>query len=288
MKIQSLSIVIPTVKCINNCPFCVSRMHDNNYDMENGEFFNEDYIERLEYARDNGTNTVILTGTGEALQNKPFITRFSNYNKSLKRPFYNIELQTTGVYLNDETLEWLRKEIRVKTISLSVSDLFDNENNMKIMGVRKDLRFDMVELVKKIKSYGFNIRLSLNVLDNILKYSIRKLFDKIFEFGFDQATFRKLWTSGQNSNIDKWIDKHNVDDSYFKLINIYIKNNGRLLGRLTFGALQYEIGGENGISVVLDTDCMNDQEIKDEIKYLILRENAKLYTKWNSKASLIF
>jgi sulfatase maturation enzyme AslB (radical SAM superfamily) len=285
MKIQSLSIVIPTVKCVNHCPFCVSKTHDNNYNITNGEFFNEDYIERLEYARDNGINVVILTGTGESLQNKEFIKKFSKYNNKLKRPFYNIELQTTGVYLNDETLEWLRKDIRVKTISLSVSDIFDNENNMNIIGVRKELRFNLAELVKKIKSYGFNTRLSLNVLKNIEKHSIEELFNKIFEFHFDQVTFRKLWKSNNNTNIDKWIERNDANKEYFDKINDYIIKNGKILGRLTFGALQYSL---NEISFVVDDNCMDDKEIKEDIKYLILRENAKLYTKWDSPASLVF
>lgn len=285
MKIQSLSIVIPTVKCINNCPFCVSRTHDNNYNIVNGEFFDQDYMDRLEYARDNGTNTVILTGTGEPLQNKDFINKFADFNKKLKSPFLNIEIQTTGVFLNDENLEWLRKDIRVKTISLSVSDLFDDENNMNIIGVKKELQFKLKDLIEKIKSYGFNIRLSLNMLNNIQKHTTEQLFEKIFEFNFDQVTFRKMWTSNNNTNIDKWIIKNETNQKYIDNIEYYIKKNGKIIGKLTFGATQYSL---NEISFVIDDNCMDDKEIKNDIKYLILRENAKLYKKWDNKASLVF
>jgi len=31
MKIQSLSIVVPNKKCINDCKFCVSKMHNEEY-----------------------------------------------------------------------------------------------------------------------------------------------------------------------------------------------------------------------------------------------------------------
>ena len=86
---------------------------------------------------------------------------------------------------------------------------------------------------------------------------------------------------------DKWVDENNVSESFFDKLDKYIIDNGKLLGKLPFGSLQYEIGGENGISVVVDSDCMND-EVKEEFKYLILRENCKLYSKWNSKSSLIF
>ena len=30
MKIQTLSVVVPTKKCVNNCPFCVSKLHSHN------------------------------------------------------------------------------------------------------------------------------------------------------------------------------------------------------------------------------------------------------------------
>ncbi|NPV13191.1 MAG: radical SAM protein [Ignavibacteria bacterium] len=303
MKIQSLSIVVPTNKCVNNCPYCVSKTHDNDYKDEfqcgKNPRFERDYIERLSFAKDNGVNIIILTGTGEALQNKKFLNKFATWNTSLKSPFYIIELQTTGVMLDDETLEFLRDQVRVKTISLSVSDLFDNENNLNIIGVTEKLRFNLDELCKKIKEYDFNLRISLNVLNNIekllfidndtdFKYDFNKLFLRLKELGVDQVTFRKLWKSNNNNNIDKWIEENSSDtNSFFTFLKAYIREKGKLLGRLTFGALQYEMCGENGISTVIDEDCMAD-EVKDTFKYLILRENGKLYTKWDSKASLIF
>jgi len=313
MKIQSLSIVVPTRKCVNDCPFCVSKTHDNDYDnLQKDPLFEKDYKERLEYARDNGTNTIILTGTAEALQNKPFLEKFAKWNSELSRPFYVIELQTTGVYLDDKTLKWLREVIGVKTISLSVSDLFDNENNLDIIGVHKNLRFDLDEISKKIKSYGFNLRISLNVLkklendiytnddkypriihlktldnDKVFQYidDYKKIFTRLKELQSDQVTFRQLWTSNNNTEIDKWIKENNVNYDFFIELNEYIKENGRYLSKLPFGAEQYSV---NEISVVIDDDCMSDKVEKEEIKYLILRENGKLYFKWDERSSLIF
>lgn len=291
MKIQSLSIVVPTNKCVNNCPFCVSKTHDNDYKDEfqcgKNPRFEKDYIERLSFAKDNGVNTIILTGTGEALQNKRFLKKFAMWNVSLKSPFYIIELQTTGVMLDDETLEFLRDEVRVKTISISVSDLFDNETNLKIIGVSEKLKFDLSDISKRIKDYGFNLRISLNVLKNSEKYSYDEIFNRLKELGADQVTFRKMWKSNNNNIIDKWIEENAANENFLSSLNVYIKEKGKLLGHLTFGTLQYEIGGENGISTVVDEDCMAN-EVKDTFKYLILRENGKLYTRWDSKASLIF
>jgi len=41
------------------------------------------------------------------------------------------------------------------------------------------------------------------------------------------------------------------------------------------------------MSVVVDDDCMSTAD-KEDIKYLILRENCKLYTKWDDGGSLLF
>ena len=111
MEIQSLSITVPTNGCVNKCKFCVSRLHENKYpnsinwssypDFKIGKYPHLSYVEksyykRLKFARDNKCNTVMLTGIGEALQNKNFLLFFSEINKSLPDPFLCIELQNSG------------------------------------------------------------------------------------------------------------------------------------------------------------------------------------------------
>jgi len=61
------------------------------------DLYLNDYLKRLEYARDNGTNTVMLTGNSEPQQNRKFLTVFGLMNKLMKNPFKNIEMQTTGI-----------------------------------------------------------------------------------------------------------------------------------------------------------------------------------------------
>lgn len=41
----------------------------------------------------------------------------------------------------------------------------------------------------------------------------------------------------------------------------------------------------SGLTVVVDDDCMSEQE-SEVIRYLILRSDCNIYTKWDSKASL--
>ena len=295
MKIQSLSIVVPTNKCINNCKFCCAHMEKENYKNQMDEnlpfydLYQEDYLNRLEFARDNGCNTVMLTGNGEPQQNRSFLQKFGTLNKMLEKPFRNIEIQTTGVLLDENYLRFLRNHVKVSTISLSISSL-NNEKNAEYNGTNKNLIVDIEKLCKLIKKYDFNLRVSINLTDEfnyfLNNYSkIGGLFDILYiNLGADQVTFRKLYVSNNKTIQDKWIEEHKLNYEAYEHLQFYLKNNGKKIGTLETGTIKYQIGE---MSVVLDEDCMS-QDLKDVYKYLILRPDCKLYSLWNTKASLIF
>jgi len=297
MNIQSLSIAIPG-GCPNSCKFCVSKLHkDIKY--PNKMFVEpQEYRDRLKYAKELGVNTIILTGEGEPLYNKKALNKFFEENNLLRNPFINIELQTSGIELLNN-LNYL-KENGVKTISLSLSNMFDDDINYEINQTPKGLRNSIFEIGKKIKEYGFNLRLSLNMNDSYM--FDKSLLDKIFFtaktfYGADQITFRKLYKSDEKNVVNDWIAKHgeklkikdaefwNEDEfDFWAYLNKWIGENGTPLERLPFGAKKYSI---NGISTVIDDDCMS-KENEEAIKYLILRPNCKLYTRWDDKGSLLF
>lgn len=313
MKIQSLSIHVPTGTCLNNCACCVSRMHESPYENRIGDAIKdtthfhssslraeEEYIRRLQFAKDNGVNTIILTGTGEAIQNKPFLRWFDGINRGVG--FRWIELQTAGNLLLKYTKEnkssdkiffyenfaFLR-DIGVSTISLSLFDIFDSKQNSKLVSLPQNQYFEIDELCKKTKDFHFNLRLSLNISNVYDKYTIEQIFDRAKDLNADQITFRKLYTSKEcNTPQDEWILEHPINKFFFDNLNNYVSKNGVFLGRLPFGAMKYSI---NDVSVVVDDNCMDDatkREDLDSYKYLILRPNCKLYSDWNTKGSLIF
>ena len=82
--------------------------------------------------------------------------------------------------------------------------------------------------------------------------------------------------------ISEWINQNRIEIcDIFK----YIQSYGRKLEMLTYGKVRYSICG---MSVVVDDDCMSTNSDIDAIRYLILRENNKLYTKWDDEGSLLF
>lgn len=289
MKIQSLSVVVPNKKCINDCAFCVSKMHNEDYPNmmdDNKPFYDlylKDYLKRLEFARDNGCNTVMLTGTSEPQQNKDFLTHFGLFMMLMQRPFRIIEMQTTGVLLDESYLRFLRNHVGVNTISLSASSL-DSMKNCIYNRSLTQIRTEIDELCSKIKKYDFTLRLSLNMTDQFDGYTAKELFDHCRRLGADQVTLRVLYASGNDTVQDRWIKEHSVSEAKLEEFRNYVVTAGKEMEILEYGATRYSVGG---ISVVVDDDCMS-KIAKKEVKYLILRPDCKLYSKWDDKASLVF
>jgi hypothetical protein len=259
------------------------------------DLYEKDYLRRLQFARDNGCNTVILTGEGEPLCNRDFLKDFSHWNSSISSPFKWVEIQTSGVTLDSESLRFLRNTVGVSTISLSLSDMMSDTCNQEMNGTPDKLRVSIQSLCGSIKTYDFNLRLSLNMTDVYEKkyfkeWKFKDIFDHMFEYmvdslGADQVTFRKLYVSGDRElEQNKWIAEHAASESFMNDIRSGVEHHGRVLEVLPFGAIRYSV---RGISVVVDDDCMS-KEVKPVMKYLVLRPNCKLYTKWDDTGSLLF
>lgn len=274
--------------CPNNCCFCVSRMHANDYPnnlKDDGKYFDfylDDYISKLRYVQKCGCQTVIFTGTGEPLLNKRYLHDFALINKyALPTPFEMVELQTSGVTLDHDYLRFLRNTVKVKTISLSVADIFNDEWNAKISQTPPKLRYNVSNLCEEIVNYGFTLRLSLNMTDTYNLKRPEEIFERARLFGARQVTIRVLYLSPEkNTPQDAWIKDHSCDPSVIKQLKEYVKQ-GNKLGVLPFGAVKYSI---YQMSTVIDDDCMSTKT-EEVIKYAILRPDCHLYTRWDDKGS---
>jgi hypothetical protein len=150
--------------------------------------------------------------------------------------------------------------------------------------MKEENKIDIDKICHLIKENNINLRLSLNMNDTYNEVLIESIFKRAKELGADQVTFRKLYTSGKDTPQDKWIKKHQVRESFWEYAKIYIKCVGNCLGKLPYGAWKYSV---SGVSTVIDEDCMS-KEAKEDLKYLVLRPNCKLYSRWDDKGSLIF
>lgn len=292
MEIQSLSICVPA-GCPNNCKFCVSRMRRETYvnKMEKDPWpYRPDFKRRLQFCRDNGCHTVVLTGYGEPLLNMTFLDLFAQWNQELHNPFQRIELQTSGVTLDAEKLLHLRHTFGISTLALSISDIFNHENNREYNQTPPQSTIHLDQLCTTIKNHDLNLRLSLNMTDayNTLRddpwESVDRIFKRCKELGANQVTFRILYQSGENTPQDEWIGQHAASPMIIRTIRGYIRKIGRELEVLPFGARRYSV---DGMSTVVDDDCMSAVS-KECLRYAVLRPDCKLYSKWDDQGSLIF
>jgi hypothetical protein len=311
MKPQSLSILVPG-GCPNDCACCVSKLHDSPYENMLGkdfpELYTQDYYDSMKFAKDNDCHDLIFTGeNGECLVNKKFMKFVVNINKSLPNPFLKLELQTSGCYLlktsSDfsgdyyDNLKWLRETVRIKIISLSLFDIFDSKNNSLYSRPKNEKAYvDIEETCKQIKEHGFTLRLSINMTDlyDVKGITPKQIFERAKELGADQITFRILYSTDnpqteEETKIDCWIQQNRASIEYMTSVHNFIAISGKQLERLSFGAIRYSV---NGISCVVDDNCMGkpieNEDVKEDIKYFILRPNCKLYTRWDDSGSLWF
>lgn len=285
MSIQSLSICVPA-GCVNDCKFCISEIRDNHVE-KNINF--DEIRKRMEYARNQNCNTLLLTGKGEPINNTTFISSILRNNSLMKTnsisPFNFIELQTSGVGLlnNDQLLTEL-KEWGVKTISLSIVDLFSEYVNRNIMNIPKNKDYNIDVLCKNIKLKDFNLRISLNMTNYTNINDFDEVYERLSDLEVDQLTIRYLEDLDGDTEKEKWIRKNRmsrirIDDFYN-----YIKDNGNKLEKLPYGNVKYSV---NGISTVIDDDCLGT-ESKQSPKSYIIKEDSKLYTRWDDNGSKIF
>ena len=141
MNIQSLSVCVPAKACINDCKFCCSKMHTADYedyynDMKHYPSYRDDICKRLRYARENGCNTCMLTGNNEPQQNVGFLKLFGEINNSLPNPFLNIEMQTSGAFIDADFLDFLKYSVGLTTVAISVACLDDDDANKEIIATK--------------------------------------------------------------------------------------------------------------------------------------------------------
>lgn len=292
---QSLSICVPGTGCINKCKFCVACMHTSKYKNqmdENLPFYDlyfADYVKRMCFAKENDANIMMITGDIEPLQNRHFLQTLALINQYVLPAngcgsFNWIEIQTSGVLFDRNYARFLRNTVGVSVLSLSLAS-FDDADNAEIQQMVPKRAIRIEEVCSIAKEYDFTLRLSLNMNKSLMESAggtVEGIFAKAKELKADQLTVRKLYTEGDNPQ-SRWIEENRVEQAVFYEINEYVVKHGKHLGILPYGYHQYSV---NGISVVVDEDCMNEGKTETS-KYFVLRPDCKLYDGW-LKEDIIF
>ena len=297
--IQSLSLCCPAKKCINHCETCTARQHSNPYfNLYHSDClpavyeYWEEVIKRLKYARDKKCSILMLTGGVEPQQDKKWLEGVYLALKSLPDPFLNIEMQTTGAFIDHNYLIFL-KNIGLTTLAVSTFNIFNDTINQDIIHC-PTRTLDLDFLCDDATMEGLNIRICINVTDKVAASSgvktpakvVAAILDRCVELHANQVTFRKMWSNPGTPEAD-WIKENCTEysDDILAHVSSVVKNNGKLINKLPYGAERYDY---HGLSIVIDTDSMAKDESNTATKYYIIREDGKMYSSWDSPASLVF
>jgi molybdenum cofactor biosynthesis enzyme MoaA len=268
MKANSLSINIPYSGCNKDCPYCISKM--TGY-IETNKILFEKNLKKLKRIADNsGVNSVIITGKGEPLIGYKWIEKISKVFDT-----YPLEIQTNGIMLlyNEKYIEDLYN-FGINTIAISIDNY-------------KELTSDeFVNTVKIIKRFGFNIRITINLVPEITNIDVKKYFSFCEEFKIDQISFRKIVSptniifSPLARKTSKWIEDNIEEKIVEKFLLEYkeeIDKKGIKIRDLPFGSTIYMVGN---VSTTFFNYCIQDENNDDNIRSLIYYEDGHLSTTW--------
>lgn len=277
MRANSLSISIPVGRggkfvCNKHCPYCISKMTGLNVVDYDAFLRHLPKAERM--AQTARVRNVIITGKTEPTLNMNAMYKVGKYFRN-----YPLEIQTNGILLQKEPKKYLTEFIRIgiDTIAISIDSIEQLE--------------ECSYLFSYIKSMGMTSRITVNLTDLILgvkeSYSIKDFIDFSNNFGIDELSFRKVVKpynpidTEESEEAQKWIDENvsndlvdKFEDEYAK----YVKENGRHIKHLSFGADLYMV---DGVSCVVFEHCIqeeNDDEKK--IRSLIYFEDGHMSTSW--------
>lgn len=272
--IGSLQIAVPA-GCMNECRFCVYRQHATKFKTtwrSDHEHWSREVRRRLRYAADR-VESVMITSHGEPTLNMSYVEDVMDILNMVTPWLAHAEVQTSGVGLTEEKLDQLYN-LGVRVISLSIPAL-DKEKIIEIMRVPAKYEHDPLLLSKIIQSKGFTLRLSIAMTRWFDAFSLDYIVDQLATLWKpDQVSFKKLYGAEDYASMryDEFAESFRMTESY------------RRLELLPFGVWKYDA---HGMSIVWNDDCMVSEE-QESPRYLILQPDGRLYTRWDSKASLIF
>lgn len=271
MIAQTLSVVVPSLGCNKNCPYCVSKMtplthynpalHDRN-------------IEKVSlFAARSGVEAVLFTCQGEPTLNMEFVCKTANKFRN-----FPLEIQTNGLRL-------LENPYHITNL------LLDNGFDVVAVSLDSEKQFEDYRVMLCGLANQITVRLTISVslvLGKYLNYS--ELFKYAKEVGAHQICVRKLTfpEDCRNDEPKKWIESMAMGDTIDEALDdlrTVLSWNPTI--RVTSTGLR--IVDVDGVAVSYQQQCIQESVEEDEaVRSLVFREDGHLYTSWSRKSSIIF
>ena len=183
---KSLQVVTPHIKCVFDCPFCISKGHKHNNAFVNNYLLNynlwkNNLINVIK--NNNDLKYIVITGTNEPMQSKDYVNDVIDIVGSVNSNI-QIEIQT-HYYKEDEIYN------KLDVVAYSISN---------------------INLLDKIKPIGKIQRYVLIMTDSFNNYDLNSIL-KLIPSSVRQITFKKLIDSNTLEKLKEDINNYKGDKS---------------------------------------------------------------------------
>lgn len=296
MKIQTMSIVVGSMACQAECPYCVSRCTGFDHlvpDADQVNWRNFDIACRL--ADRSGVSTVLLTGKGEPTLYPDLIRTYLTNLKKYNFPF--IELQTNGITITQpvknkfphRTSEWTGDfdylpewyDMGMTTICLSMAH-YDSSFNRQIYqpkGSGQAFYMNLDATIEKIHAAKLNVRLSCIMLADYIDtpFELDRLIEYSRKHGVKQLTVRPMTAPENNTNeVTKWIQENHLSEAQIHQMQQFLQARGTPILELAHGATIYDVQGQN----VCWSTCLTNSKSTEDIRQIIFYPDGTISHSW--------
>jgi molybdenum cofactor biosynthesis enzyme MoaA len=289
MEIQLLSIVTGTSACNARCPFCISKMTPDFLGLQKHTVNWRNFHVAAKLAKSCNAQTVMITGKGEPVL---FPDEISGYLSALQKyDFPLIELQTNGILLwelkekyEPYLREWYEKGLT--TIALSIVH-YDAEKNRSIYLPYKKSYIDLSGLIGHLHKIGFSVRLACIMIKDYI--DTPQELEKLIAFAkvnhVEQLTARPVNAPAKSAHEDvmTWTHNHLIEKENVHAVQTYLECVGHKIMQKSYGALLYDVHGQN----VCFTNSLTLCPESEDIRQLIFFPDGHIRHDWQYEGAVV-
>lgn len=288
MKIQTLTIVTGTAACNARCPYCISKMTGKEIGLKEPAINWRNFEKACRLAQVNNVSTVLFTGKGEPTLFPEQIIKFLQNMKLFNFPL--IELQTNSLVFGKEFDNYekhLKKwfELGLNTVAISIVH-YEKEKNKEVYTPDSEY-IDLEEVIKKLHDIGYSIRLSCMMIKDFIDTAeeVKKLAEFCKKNKVEQLTIRSIKApeKSEDKAVYEWTEKHILPKKQVDAIYNFVKKNAKKLMTFSYGAVVYDLDGQN----ICTSDCLTIKPETDELRQLIFFPDGHLRYDWQYEGAIL-
>lgn len=291
MRIQTLSILAGTAVCNARCPFCISKMTPpHGVALKPPESINwRNFRKACLFAKQSSVTTAMITGKGEPTLFPDQVTDFLTALAPYDFPF--IELQTNGIAIGespDAYATHLRRwyELGMTMVAVSIVH-YKSEPNRQIYVPYKSSYIDLRELITRLHSFGFAVRLACVMADSFIDTpeELNALVAFAAENKVEQLKVSPVTKPEDNRHPEAydWTMRHHLSGEKLAVIQKHVAEHATPLMHLMHGATVYDFRGQN----LCLSNCLTIEPQSEDIRQLIFFPDGHLRYDWQYSGAIL-